>query len=203
MKKLTTSNNHECATNTHVIVNFNDNKKQPAKDKMKKCDLSRARLPLGCVLDRILNLQKLDEWGAVEVSTIVDKNQSAIAEQNNYTHAANVVNRAKSYPQLINCAKCLFKNDRDSSVETVDLVVQKYLMSAIAKDCSLMLTFRKIRGVETTLMPKENIIETANGFYACCVGVFDLYPKPLTCISKQAKKRLQFIDMYNHISNNI
>lgn len=187
--------------NAHIDVNLNKNKKHPAKDKMKKCDLNRERLPLRCVLDRILNLQKLDKWGAAEVSTIINKNQSAIAQQNNYTHAANVVSKAKSHPQLINCAKCLFKNDRDNSVaEKVDLIVQKYLMSAIAKDCSLMLTFRKIRDVENTRirMPKENIIETANGLYACCVGVFDLYPKPLTCIFKQAKKRLQFIDMYNH-----
>lgn len=124
---------------------------------IKNCDFTPSKLPPGCVLDRILRIQKLDQWGSQEI----------------------------------------YKKVRNN---TVNKELNEYLMAAVAKDLSLMITFQRH---QKGCVPNENIIVTDNGIkYAFQIGVFDLYPKNIASVEKHAKKRLLFAKTYIRLVNN-
>lgn len=139
------------------------------------CDFSQDKLVAGCVLERILNVQKLDQWGSEE---ILSKLQTQGIDLNQKT----------SIPLCkLNCQK-----DFSS-------IVKQYLMAAVAKDLSLMITFKRLLTASLNV-PQKNIIKTDNGsLYAMQIGVFDLYPKSATSILKHVEKRQMIGKVYQHL----
>lgn len=191
LKQIYNSNNDNCTTSKipKTLVNVNS-------PNLKHCDVSREFLPRGCVLERILMLQELDTWGAEKVHEVLQTQPHFESyKENNYGHASSVVTRAKKCSNF-NCAKCFFHENHSH----VDTIVQKYIMSAIAKDCSVMLTFRRLNNGVNVNIPEQNVIETDYGCYAFNIGVFDLYPKPFSCIFKHVRKRTKFTRVYETIT---
>lgn len=195
-------NSHECPKSKNIIhdVPNNCNAHSDVLIKRKMCNLSHESLPRGSVLDSILNLQKLDMWGSTTVSSYLKKHEAKYA--NIYAHAANVVAKMKGAGRIASCAKCFFSDFNVSeTVDNSELIIQQYLMSAIFKDCSLMLTFCKLNTTDYCKIEKQNIITTKNGSYAFRIGVFDLYPKPSSCIYKHVRKQILLSKTYKQIIN--
>lgn len=75
-----------------------------------------------------------------------------------------------------------------SNTENSDLVYVPYLISAIAKDLSLMITFCRIENSSNKITDDSNILETKYGNFVFNIGIFDLYPKPLSTIKKHFER---------------
>lgn len=135
-------------------------------------------LPEGCVLERILNIQKLDKWGA-EIIYNQLKNQNF--DLNYFT----------------NPHQPLCKLNLEDDIASV---VRQYLMAAVAKDLSLMITFKRILPGAVLNIPPQNIIKMDDGSeYAIQIGVFDLYPKKIASIEKHFRKRQQIAQIYQEL----
>lgn len=140
--------------------------------KVKLC-VFEDNLPKGCVLDRILNIQKLDQFGAEDILQKIN--------------SLNIKN------EDLNRVKTLSLNGSDA-ISTIN----QYLMSAVAKDCSLMIAFKKLN--ERNKVPEPYVLTTDSEFkYAFQIGVFDLYPKKIKTVEKHFNKRKLLIEAYHKL----
>ncbi|KAL1501430.1 hypothetical protein ABEB36_006750 [Hypothenemus hampei] len=93
-------------------------------------------LPRGSVLDQILSVQKLDQEGTVSIHNKLLE----IDKLEDYTFIEKLLVRLCTTNNI--CSLSLIVNISRSSKN--ELIFLPYLVSAIAKDCSLMITFQKI-----------------------------------------------------------
>lgn len=150
------------------------------KDSSTKICRFENNLNFGCVLERILNLQRLDEWGSKYVLSLLEKCSDSFVENSlNY----------KTYGPFCQLL-------HDSSPESV---INRYLMSAVAKDCSLMITMKRMSEY-FRFVPERNVLMTENGEkYVFQIGVFDLYPKKIRTIRKHVEKRSLLMQAYEKL----
>ncbi|XP_066246837.1 inositol-pentakisphosphate 2-kinase isoform X1 [Euwallacea similis] len=133
-------------------------------------------LPKGSVLNRILSVQMLDREGTH--STYKKLTKSDVWED--FSYVDKVLEYIGNKEHI--CSKCTIM-DVSRRLEN-ELLFLPYLVSAIAKDCSLMITFRKIREKPSDIDFNKATFETKYGMFVVNIGVFDLYPKPLSTIQK-------------------
>ncbi|KAI4461088.1 inositol polyphosphate kinase 1 [Holotrichia oblita] len=154
-------------------------------------------LPEGCILERILSIQKFDQLGLDYYKSLVNTYLDDVVIQNNY------VEKLLKEVSIVKCPRCVINKcinkhliSRDKR-DICELDFAPYLVASVANDCSLMLTYRSstIR-TETHyffnrdhLVPEECFLERPNGNFVVNIGVFDLYPKPLSTIEKHIKRR--------------
>lgn len=108
------------------------------------CIYSDHKLPDGCILERILAIQKLDQIGLDFYQKMAE--QTKLDKSSNYASALlHEINKQ-------NCAKCVINKsisncikggpDKCNAGELLDFV--PYLVASVANDCSFMLTYRKM-----------------------------------------------------------
>lgn len=99
---------------------------------------STHKLPKGCVLEKILSAQMLDTEGAQYYYKLLGNKKLR-----NYGYVKKLLKELKTKQGT--CLKCaIMMLGNDENVVDNDLKLVPYLISTIAKDCSLMVTFKKI-----------------------------------------------------------
>ncbi|CAB3380320.1 Hypothetical predicted protein [Cloeon dipterum] len=73
--------------------------------------------------------------------------------------------------------------------------VQRYLLSATTKDCSVLMSFQHVSQDRMKILPSRHVIHEQNSqqSFVFNIGVSDLDPKPLTCIEKHRKRDLEIL----------
>ncbi|XP_022918146.1 inositol-pentakisphosphate 2-kinase [Onthophagus taurus] len=150
---------------------FNSNRKE--------MDPNCGDLPEGCILERILRVQKLDSMGISYYKELKDRMK--LGNKSNYVKTLlNEIERKKDF---------LCVNEEENGKDFNELELTPYLIASVANDCSFMLTYRKMIDLKTSVtLDQRYILESSNGSYAVNVGVFDLYPKPISTIDKHFKR---------------
>lgn len=100
---------------------------------IQKCN---SNLPKGCVLEKILSIQMLDSEGSSYYNKLLHKDKI-----DDWDYIDSLLKQIRGNT----CLKCTVMLLGNISDQDVDLSFVPYLISAIAKDCSLMITIKKIR----------------------------------------------------------
>ncbi|KAJ8948196.1 hypothetical protein NQ318_010472 [Aromia moschata] len=147
-------------------------------------------LPKGCVLEKILSVQMLDTEGSYYYHKLLNKESLKDWEYVNL-----LLNRIKSNDTCLKCTIMMLASTNRIKDE-LDLAFVPYMISAIAQDCSLMITLKKIKDNISDDLELKNIIKTRFGHYLVNIGVFDLYPKPLSTIRKHYRRNKDMYQAY-------
>ncbi|CAH1135995.1 unnamed protein product [Ceutorhynchus assimilis] len=135
------------------------------------------KLPKGSVLEHILSVQMLDTEGTKHTFEKFKKH----IEEDDYSFVDKLLEIVESDKKT--CVRCIIQKAPNS-------IFMPYLIAAIAKDCSLMITFRKLNN---TTYNGDNVFVTKFGSFLVNIGVFDLYPKPLSTIRKHFKRNADMV----------
>lgn len=129
------------------------------------CDWSSQPLPSKCILHRVLSVQKLQKSDFKTVHSLYKEQET----RGNYNYVDELFS---------------LNNQLDD--------VQRYLLSATAKDCSIFIALQK---TETSLNENSShIIKDLEGVtYRLNIGISDIDPKPLSCIAKHYKRDEELI----------
>lgn len=133
-------------------------------------------LPKGCVLEKILSAQMIDMEGVSFYKNLINDN----------CPDWDYIERLMENLDLTVCVKCFLRALSYSRRITNDSYgVAVYIISAIASDCSVMLTMNRKTNQENIVEEAENnIVTTKYGSYQVKIGVLDLGPKPASTITK-------------------
>jgi len=151
----------------------------PILEKFSGCN-TVIKLPKGSVLEKILSVQMLDREGTLSTYKKLTKCDT----WDDFSFVDKILEVINDEDDT--CIGCLIL-DAPKIYEN-ELLFLPYLISAIAKDCSLMVTFRKLRDKPSDGFTKNHVFETKFGDFLVNIGVFDLYPKPLSTIHKHYKR---------------
>lgn len=110
------------------------------------CDYNQCDLPVGCVLERILFMQKLNQLGFKHYAKVYEKiRDKELAE---WGYVDDFLNGMKL--NNLRCPGCLIKMIGNKGSEA--LAMTPYLLAAVAKDCSIMITLKRLTN-EKALVP--------------------------------------------------
>ncbi|KAF5292626.1 hypothetical protein FQA39_LY13959 [Lamprigera yunnana] len=166
-------------------------------DENSKILFEKDDLPSGCILKRILALQKLNRLGVLQYYNIMKalKKDNFVLDDWNYVE--QFLDTIHTRAEL--CPRCVImeisnrlNNVSPREYSSLDLV--PYLIAAVANDLSFMVTFKKLQ--ESDDMIKYRTIRINNIEFIVNIGVFDLYPKPIRTIEKHVKRRLKIEAAY-------
>lgn len=179
-------------------------------------------LPNGCVLKKILSVQQLDLMGCQEYLKYM---HDLDMENDEYINV--LLNEIRKNPSK--CPKCtlakILRNCYHSPEETCKklgpLFFVPYLIAAVARDCSIMLTFKEIengiiRYLYWTILlvhfligsfffsdiSSIKVLKSDTTLYAFNIGILDLYPKPMSTITKHCKRSEQILKAYRKLCIN-
>ncbi|GJQ71342.1 hypothetical protein Trydic_g11076 [Trypoxylus dichotomus] len=147
-------------------------------------------LPEGCILERILSIQKFDQLGLDRYKELINSYYNDVITEKNY------VEKLLKEISVTKCPKCVIRKYisgnliSDDRRKICELDFAPYLVASIANDCSLMLTYRRCSSRDR-LVSEEHFLERPTESFVFNVGVFDLYPKPLSTIAKHVKRKLK------------
>ncbi|KAK5645228.1 hypothetical protein RI129_006528 [Pyrocoelia pectoralis] len=149
-------------------------------------------LPKGCILERILTLQKLNRLGVSKYHNILKSLNKC--KGNNFSYVDNLLRKINVSNEF--CPRCIIERliiGSESSIPN-DLDLVPYMISAIANDLSFMITFQKIPNLD--LENCDRVITVKDLPFFVNIGVFDLYPKPLSTIEKHMKVQMEMETAY-------
>ncbi|KRT80740.1 hypothetical protein AMK59_4918 [Oryctes borbonicus] len=180
---------HKCVELHHQTIETSDNYSATTVTIDDTNHLSCA-LPEGCILERILSIQKFDQLGLDRYKDLVNSYCDDIVVEKSY------VERLSKEVSVTKCPKCVIRKYVNKNLiwderrEICELDFVPYLVASVANDCSLMLTYRRCSSRDR-LMSEEHFLERTSESFVFNVGVFDLYPKPLSTIEKHVKRKLK------------
>lgn len=128
---------HKCLDVNHIIK-CSDQYGATYDDSISSgCDL-----PEGCILERILSIQKFDQLGLDYYKSLINTYLDNVEVQRNYVENLLKEVSAIKCPKCV-ISKCINKNliSRDRR-DICELDFAPYLVASVANDCSLMLTYR-------------------------------------------------------------
>ncbi|CAH0383686.1 unnamed protein product [Bemisia tabaci] len=136
------------------------------------CDWSAKDLPSNCILKRILDVQKLEKYGADAIYDIYRRSYEN--ESDDYAYVRSIPAPTES---------------RSSSKSFSFNPVQRYLLATTAKDCSILISFQRLHEPSKERIPSCHLLrDLDNEPHVFNVGVSDLDPKPVSCIEKHKKR---------------
>lgn len=134
------------------------------------CDWTSEQLPKNCILNRILLLQKLQDTDFKSI----------------YRYYKQLEHNSDDY-QYVNT---LLESEK-LQIGALD----RYLLAATAKDCSISIAF--FRTSQLDPYDTNSFICEADGItYETSIGVLDLDPKPLACVAKHYNRDLNVHSAY-------
>ena len=131
-------------------------------------DKKYEKLPENCVLNRILNVQKLDELGCDKINQLYDSHP----HEDDYDYLHDLLSNPKNISKHI----------------------IRYLLATTVKDCSIMIVFQKSPRENTTSLYQNTIKDLNDSKYIFQIGISDLDPKPASCIVKHKKRNNDVIN---------
>lgn len=174
-----------------LVTDLSNNTEESYNSKTCKCNSNlnceesissypETHLEKGSVLERILSVQMLDQEGSHSTYKKLSKSDT----WDDWSFIEKLLKVVDSNETI--CVKCSIIEASKKYENELHFV--PYLLSAIAKDCSLMITFRKLRENSCDALGRKNVFCTKYGYFLVNIGVFDLYPKPLSTICKHYKR---------------
>ena len=196
---------------------------QPTK-RLKKfaCNDEKTKLPSGCILDRLLQLQQQSEMDEVEAKSLRDKLLSHVNTTIEDLHQVllwqtnTLYGPAAGTPPSPNDDASIASSISDykprvlqpclsfSSADFCDVRrLQQFLLSVTAKDVSLLITFKKIKDYsteESNQLPSIKFPDDGQMFRAM-ISVIDLDPKPVTRIKTWLKRKEDMLEAYSGLKH--
>lgn len=138
--------------NNNVITMIPHDNTYVNRVKLNKCTFNATKLPQRCVLNKILSMQKLNEFGLnkfFDIYRALTKNKMKFDD---WSYVGKLLQEIKLKNTL--CPKCIVTEYTKCSkgfldINTIELLDElhlvPYLLAAVANDCSFMVTFRKIK----------------------------------------------------------
>lgn len=144
------------------------------------------------VLERILSVQMLNMDGTSYYNKLL-KNK----EVKDWRYVKKGLKEINKYPET--CLKCVMMllAEKDK-----DFLFMPYLMAAVANDCSFMITVKKVLEPVDDDMGIRNIVHTELGSFVVRIGIFDLYPKPVSTIVKHENRNKKILQAYRRHNPN-
>lgn len=124
------------------------------------CYRESESLPKNCILAKILQVQKLDQVGSDEVYQLY----KSVLRRDDYGYVYDLLRSPQNIMKPIN----------------------SYLLATTAKDCSVLLAFKKMPIEESVY--EYSVKDLNDTGYVFNIGVSDLDPKPMSCIEKHRKR---------------
>ncbi|KAG8240072.1 hypothetical protein J437_LFUL019642 [Ladona fulva] len=132
------------------------------------------KFPENCVLQRILQVQKLDSYGAEHVYREYQREKNLVGNLSDFSYIHTLM-----------------------APDAVLSSIHRYLLATTAKDCSVMLTFRKVLHSWNVGLQKHATIQCPDGQkFLFSIGVIDLEPKPLSCIERHVLRDHEVLKAY-------
>ncbi|KAG5893288.1 hypothetical protein JTB14_014301 [Gonioctena quinquepunctata] len=150
----------------------------------------QSALPKGCVLEKILSIQMLDTEGSFYYNKLLNRD-----EIKDWNYINMLLDRIDGKHFCLKCIIMMLGNTNQNA-EEMDLAFVPYLISVIMKDCSLMVTLKRIQENISDNLELKNIIKTNHGHFLVNIGVFDLYPKKLSSIKTHCKRNKDIFEAY-------
>ncbi|XP_044755841.1 inositol-pentakisphosphate 2-kinase [Coccinella septempunctata] len=145
-------------------------------------------LSKGCILEKILSVQMIDVEGTSYY------NKLSKVQNSEWGYVENIL-KSLDPTKCVKCSLCTLSNTTTTMNE--ELVLSLYLIAAIANDCSLMVTLKKIRTDNNRKWSSiDKVVHSKFGSFLVNVGVFDLYPKPMSTIRKHVLRNRQLLELY-------
>ncbi|XP_029851466.3 inositol-pentakisphosphate 2-kinase [Ixodes scapularis] len=142
------------------------------------------KLPRGCVLDRILQIQRLGSMDVTAVYPHYLSLKEALQCPNESLSALEYLEDGHPSPSL---PKALgFPNQQvyETDLEFTCRKIWEFLVALTARDCSIMLSLQKLSPA-TRVYPKDSVVQDSNGqTYLFSVAVVDLDPKTVSKLEK-------------------
>lgn len=142
----------------------------------KLCDFSSAPLPVNSILDKILKIQKLDTFGADYVYKYYKSIQETRANEN-IDVCQSLVHH---FPTGLN-------------------PIENYLLSTMAKDCSIMIAFQKVDNLPLSEESGFIIEDLVKNKFLYQVNVADVDAKPIQCIDKHYQRDNRIVKAALHL----
>lgn len=159
------------------------------------CDTRSKSLPNHCILDILLNLQKLAlEVDDMTAEALSDKMMSELKSPE------ELHNLTIWYPLLVGLSeseKVLEEQLGYSRRFIEDLKkLQKFLLSVTAKDVSLLITFRPVKDPQQEMPSRPHLVLNGCQMFRVMISVIDLDPKPVHRIPIWIEKRQDWLKSY-------
>ncbi|XP_039299059.1 inositol-pentakisphosphate 2-kinase [Nilaparvata lugens] len=139
------------------------------------CKWTSLSLPKNCVLDRIMKIQQLQQFGIEDVYKMY-RNIGPVAHD--YAYVKSLCNQREPKKLLLN-------------------PIQRYLLATSAKDCSILIAFKQLSEGDTCCVGDKMLTDVHGQRFVWNVGVSDLDPKPFSCIEKHWKRNSNVLSAYN------
>lgn len=131
------------------------------------CNFSSQILSLNSIVDKILKIQTLDTYGADYVFEYYKQLREDLGDEIDTKYGSSKL--IKEFPRVLDPVEC-------------------YLLSTMAKDCSILISFQKVCKI-TNLDDLVPIAEDMFGNkYVFQINVADVDAKPIHCIDKHYKR---------------
>lgn len=152
----------------------NRNEERSVDPRSRLCNFESVPMPMHCVLDKILTMQKLQTSSFNDVCATFKTFPDSML-RNQFGHVDRLMEAAKD----------------DASTVPVD----NYLMAATARDCSMFVTFGQM--TEESGDCDTATVRFDDCRYAVCVKIGDVDPKPLVTIHNHMKRNANILEAYN------
>jgi hypothetical protein len=152
------------------------------------CDTRSSPLPRGCVLQRLLTLQRHTEIADSDAKELSDK------MMNNIEDVEGLHQLVMWHPNT-KLEQALTQDEIEDIVQ-----LQRFLLSVTAKDVSLLLTFREItdddKEEDSGGLPSLKFSAVGGRSYRFMISVIDLDPKPVHRIPTWVSRKEDWLSAY-------
>ncbi|KAH0562779.1 inositol-pentakisphosphate 2-kinase [Cotesia glomerata] len=156
------------------------------------CDFPSGNLPRGSVLNRIYRMQQLHCISSDIIYAIYSKYSSIVDEQMVYFSSTETTKPSSTSTTNTSDRIC---NDETLNSTQIALL-HNYLLFSIARDCSILLSFREIDLESTKNISSENIIRFSQQqrYFSFSIGITDVDPKNLNRIEKHRERTIRALN---------
>lgn len=168
---------------------FNAINEQKKRNHLDACQATTrtTRLPADCVLSKVLHVQSLGDVDFGRLYAAYDRLVDCFRDQ-----SFSYENLRWTHPQMT--AQWLDDVQTKHVLPHVDVtlqesvrLVQRYRISSTSRDCSIMITFQRIKQQDADL--STNVVCDLSGHvYAYHASIVDLDPKPVSCVEKHRRR---------------
>ncbi|XP_034936185.1 inositol-pentakisphosphate 2-kinase isoform X2 [Chelonus insularis] len=149
------------------------------------CEFPSGKLPQGSALNRIFFMQQLHCINTDVVYAMYSSYSSILNEQMVYFPQPNQI----KLPNECNRHKTQLNYDQI-------IILQKYLLFSIARDCSILISFREIDLDRIGDVSRNHVIVLSqrHRYFSFNIGITDVDPKNLNCIEKHRQHTIRALN---------
>lgn len=192
----TSKDKHSIVTDDWIDLQLED-PLVPVRCRRLSCDTRCERLPQGCILQKVLSLQKHADISDHDAKVLCEKLLNNIddlerLQQLILWHPMTVEEQSRKSTKELE-VKGLSRPEIENLQQ-----LQRFLLSVTAKDVSLLITFRQVEdpSIEPMLDLPSVQIPKSGKYFRVMISVIDLDPKPVHRISTWVKRKEEYLQIY-------